>query len=202
MSTSMAPATLAPAPAPRPTRPRTLLIGSALAVVGCTALFGALIAIFLDARDAAGGMTSVWVPEDITFREVVSTTAVLTLIASAFTVQWAVWAIARNDRRTCYVALGLTTVFGIAFMNSMGYVYRTMGLDIRRDVYSLLVFSLTGTHLLVLLCALVFLALITFRTLGGRYSGRETEGLTALALFWHFTVAAGIAVWAIVFALK
>jgi heme/copper-type cytochrome/quinol oxidase subunit 3 len=128
--------------------------------------------------------------------------AMLTLLASSVTIQWAVYAIARNDRRNCYVALGLTTVFALAFMNSMGYVYRTMGLNIRSNDFSLRVVTLTGTHLLVLLAALVYLLLITFRTLGGRYSGRETEGLTALALFWHFTVVVGVAIWAIVFALK
>jgi cytochrome c oxidase subunit 3 len=198
MSTTLA----TPVPAPAPTRPRTLLVGTALAVVGGVALFGALFALYMDARDAAGNTSATWVPEQISYRGVTATMAMLTLVASAFTMQWAVYAIARNDRRNSYIALGLTFLFGIAFMNSMGYVYRTMGLDIRRDQFSLMVFSLTGTHLLVLLGAMVYLALITFRTLGGRYSGRETEGLTAVALFWHFTVVVGVAVWAIVFALK
>jgi heme/copper-type cytochrome/quinol oxidase subunit 3 len=193
---------LVPTPAPPPTRPRTLLVGTAFAVTGGLALFGALIAMYLDARDKAGGTTALWVPSEITFREVASTMAMLTLLASAVTVHWAVYAIARNDRRNCYVALGITAVFGIAFMNSMAYLYRTMGVDIRRDEFSLWFYVLTGMHLLVLLGAMVYLALITFRTLGGRYSGRETEGITALAMFWDFTVVAGVAIWAVVFALK
>jgi len=189
-------------PAPPPARPRMLFVGTALAVAAGTVLFAALLGAYLAARDAAGGTTAAWVPAEVTFREVATTVAMLTLVSSSVTVQWAVYAMARSDRRNSYLALGLTALFGLAYINSMAYVYRNMGLELARDEYSLLVYAITGTHVAVLFGAVVFVGLTAFRTLGGRYSAKDTEGITAAAVFWHFTVVVGVAIWAIVFALK
>ena len=51
-------------------------------------------------------------------------------------------------------------------------------------------------RLIVLIIAgMVYAAVMTFRTLGGEYKGRDREGLVAAALFWYVIIAAHAVVW-------
>ena len=43
---------------------------------------------------------------------------------------------------------------------------------------------------------------MAFRTLGGRYTTKEHEGIAAATLFWDFTVFAYLVVWYFLFVLK
>jgi hypothetical protein len=49
---------------------------------------------------------------------------------------------------------------------------------------------------------IVFVGLMTFRTLGGQYSGRDREGLTAALVYWYVTVAVYAAIWFTIFVTK
>ena len=43
---------------------------------------------------------------------------------------------------------------------------------------------------------------VVFRSLGGRYSSKRHEGISSLALYWHFLTVAFAAVWLVVYANK
>ena len=43
--------------------------------------------------------------------------AAVTLLMSVVTIQWAVYAIGNDDRPNAYVALGLTLLLGLAYVN-------------------------------------------------------------------------------------
>src|SRR5689334_20606845 len=98
---------LALPPAPAPARPRMLMIGTALTAAAGTMLFGAMLGVYLNERDKAGG-TSALFSVGMKYPMVACTTALVTLLMSSVMMQWAVYAIKRNDRMNCYVALGLT----------------------------------------------------------------------------------------------
>ena len=49
---------------------------------------------------------------------------------------------------------------------------------------------------------LVFAGVMTFRTLGGEYSGRDREGIVAASLFWYATIAVYAVVWYAVYVTK
>ena len=53
-------------------------------------------------------------PEGATIPLQQPNTMFITLIMSVFTMQWAVAAIAKNDRVNAYLAMGLTLMLGIA----------------------------------------------------------------------------------------
>src|SRR5688572_3082534 len=114
---------LALPPAPAPARPRMLMIGTALAAAAVFMLIAGLAGVYLTLRDAAGGTTETWIPEGATVNDVAINTAFIGLLMSSITMQWAVYAIARNDRRNAYVALAITALIGVAFANSMVFVY-------------------------------------------------------------------------------
>ena len=54
----------------------------------------------------------------------------------------------------------------------------------------------------MIIVGLVYAAVMTFRTLGGEYQGRDREGLTAAALFWYVTTASMVVIWYVVFITK
>jgi heme/copper-type cytochrome/quinol oxidase subunit 3 len=43
--------------------------------------------------------------------------------------------------------------------------------------------------------ALIFLTLMALRSLGGEFTGRDAEGLSAAALYWYVTVAVYAVLW-------
>jgi len=188
-------------PAPAPARPRMLMIGTALTAAAGTMLFGAMLGVYLNRRDAAGGSSKVF-SIGMHYPMVACTTALVTLLMSSVMMQWAVYAIKRNDRMNCYVALGLTGILGLLYLNAMAFIYKSMGLSISRTPYAVMVYAITGTHVVVTIGSLGFVALMAFRALGGRYNAKEHEGITAAAMFWHWNVVMFCAVWYVVFVVK
>jgi heme/copper-type cytochrome/quinol oxidase subunit 3 len=66
----------------------------------------------------------------------------------------------------------------------------------------LLIFGITGAHLVMAGVAMLFVGLMAFRTLGGQYSGRDREGIAAAALFWYVMVVVYAAIWWAIFITK
>ncbi len=188
--------------APAAPRPRLLMVATSLAVAAGTMLIGAFIAVYLAMREAAGGTTVDWVPSSITFPMITVNVVAITLAGSVVVIHWALWSIANGDRRNSYIALGLTVVLGFAALNAMAFSFNQMHLAVNDNVYSVMVVTIAGAFLVLLVCAMVFIALMAFRTLGGRYTTKEHEGIAAATLFWDFTVFAYLVVWYFLFVLK
>lgn len=198
MSTPM----LALPAAPAPPRPRLLMVATSLAVAAGAMLFGGFLAVYMALREAAGGTTADWVPSSITFPMITVNVVAITLTGSVVVIHWALWSIANGDRRNSYIALGLTIVLGFASLNAMAFSFNQMHLAVSDNVYSVMVVTVAGAFMVLLVCAMVFIGLMAFRTLGGRYSAKEHEGIAAATLFWDFTVVAYLTVWYFLFVLK
>lgn len=192
---------LALPPAPAPARPRVLTTATALAITGCGALFAGLFGIYLAYRAAAGGTTADWLPEGVVIPLTPGNVGALTLVMSSVVVQWGVYAIANRDRLNAYLALGLTLLMGAAFVVGTSFLYTEVGASIR-STYGVLMYAVSGAHLALVVAAMLFIALVTFRVLGGQLSGRDREQVTAAAMFWHFTVVVGLATWYTLWVLK
>jgi cytochrome c oxidase subunit 3 len=189
------PAALPPAPEPR--RRNVMLVGTLLVIAAGTMLTGGLLAAYFSARELAQAAGEPWPPEEI-FLAIPNATlfvATLTLLMSSVTVQWAVSALSSRDRRSMYVALGLTLLLGLAFVNAMSFTWSQLGMVAGADAFSTTVYALTVTHLLVVVAAHVALLVVGFRALGGQFSPRNREMVVSVAAFWHFAVAMGLVVW-------
>jgi len=179
-----------------------LLVGTAVAgLVSAMVLLG-LLAVELQVRAGtlAGGAT--WLPEGSEIPLTPVNMAAFTLLLSVVTMQWAHYAIGNNDRINTYVALGLTIMFGLAYANSTAYLFTQMNLVVRESAAAVLIYCITGAHLAMTIAAMVFALLMVFRTLGGQYSGRDREGVTAATLYWHLTVGLYLVVWYAVYVTK
>ena len=186
---------------PPPARPRVLMIATALGIAGAAMLLMTLVGAYLSLRTAAGGTTGDWVPDGASLPLVPANIALITLLMSSVTVQWAITAIGRNDRSNGYLALGLTVLFGFAYVNSIVFYIGQLGVGID-STYGVVTYATLGAHLALTVVGIVFLASTAFRALGGHFSPRDREGLAAAAMAWHAVVAGFVPVIAAVVWLK
>jgi cytochrome c oxidase subunit 3 len=189
-------------PAAPPARPRVLYIGTSLAIAATAMGFAALIGIYLSARAATLATGDPWLPEGSTIPLTPANMAMLTLLLSAVTMQWAVDAVGKHDRPHAFLALGITALFGAAFLNAMSFQFTQMGLTIRGSEAGVLIFVITGAHMAMVVGALVFALVMGFRTLGGQYAGRDREGIAAAAMYWHASIAVFAVIWFAIYVTK
>ncbi|MGI8709409.1 MAG: cytochrome c oxidase subunit 3 [Acidimicrobiales bacterium] len=197
----MSDASLALPAGPAPARPRVLLVGTALASAGTFMAFMGLIGVYLQTRSGVLARGASWLPAGTTIPLTPANMAFATMLLSAVTMWWAVDAVGKNDRQAAYLALGLTIFFGIAVINATSFLYSQMGLGVKTTAGAF-IYTVTGAHLAMIIVGLGFAAVMTFRTLGGEYHGRDREGLTAAALFWYATIAVHSVIWLAIYVVK
>jgi len=163
--------------------------------------FAGLMGLYLAERSAVIASGAKWLPEGSNIPLTPANMAFGTMLLSAVTMWWAVDAVARNDRQMAYLALGLTIFFGVAVINATSFLYTQMDLAVT-SAPGVLIYTITGAHLAMIIAGLVFAAVMTFRTLGGEYSGRDHEGLTAAAVFWFATIAVHSVIWYAIYIVK
>lgn len=197
----MADAALALPPVAPPARPRVLLVGTALSAAAVLMAFAGLIGRYLAERSAVLSQGGTWLPEGSSIPLTPGNMAMATMLISAVTMWWAVDAVGRNDRPGAYLALGLTLLFGGAVINATSFLYTQMNLPVT-SAPGLLIYTITGAQIAMILGAMVYAAVMTFRTLGGEYQGRDREGLVAAALFWYAAIAVQALVWYAIYVTK
>jgi heme/copper-type cytochrome/quinol oxidase subunit 3 len=124
----------------------------------------------------------------------------ITVWALCLFAQWAVYSGTRGDRAHTALALAVSAILAIAFINAQAFVYADMGVEIDDTYYGALFYGLTGAMLALVVAGLVYSAIAVFLVLGGRLGG--TEVLSAHALYWYFIAVAYSAVWFVVYVTK
>lgn len=178
-------------------RRRELLFGTAFATAGASMVIIALVGNYLATRDATG--VNWLINNQIPLTQ--PNMQLITLGMSAITMQWAVWSIARDDRYHSYMALGLTVLLGLAFVNQTTFLYKLAGIGIEQTEGPLF-YAVTGSHLAMMIGALIFMVLMGFRTLAGQYSSRQPDGLGAAAIVWYAGIALYAVIWFAVYVQK
>ena len=155
----------------------------------------ALVAVYARMRAdvIAGGER--WLPEDVNIQLPPGNMGMVTLLLSAVTVAWAVYALRNDDRVHAYLAFGLSILLGIAYIPTVVYGWQQFGVGVTSSTQALLIFTITGLHVAMAGVGLAFLAVMAFRALGGQLTGRAAEGANAAALYWYVTVAVYGVVW-------
>jgi cytochrome c oxidase subunit 3 len=188
--------------ATQPERRNLVMVGTFLAIAACTMLIGSLLAAWLASRAAALEAGSPWLREGIEIPNMAVAVTYLTLAMSSFTAQWAVYAAKHDDRKNLYVAIGVTLVLGLAFVNGLSFVFDEVGMVAGATDVATSTYAVTVTHLLLVLAAHLVFLVLGFRALTGAVSSRNHEQVAAAAAFWHFTVLAGAAVYLVVWFLE
>jgi heme/copper-type cytochrome/quinol oxidase subunit 3 len=201
MATATASA-LATAPPPAARRPRVTLVGAAFAATASALTILSILAVYLQVRadNIAGGGTAF--PKGTTIPLTPGTMGWVTLLMAGVTTAWAVDSLRHDDRAHAYVALGLTLVFGIAFINSTVYLYQQLALAPTSSPIAGLLYAATGAHLVMVVLGMLFLAAMGFQALGGQLTGRDAEGMNAAALYWYVTIAVYTVLWYAIYVTK
>ena len=192
----------APAPAPR----RQVLAGTAVAGAAAAMLVGGQLAVWWRFREAsplregADGLVKDWQPENVKIPEVPSNIMLITLVVLCLMAQFALYSAKRRDRGNTILGLGLVALLGLATLNAQAFVYSQMELPVADGAYSSLFYAITGTFVVLLLAALVFTVVTTFRYLAGRTA--EIEIVSSLTLFWYILTGIFIAVWFVIYVTK
>lgn len=181
-------------PAAEPIRPRTLLIGSSFATVAMVMFFMALFARYFDLRSSTQAVGGTWI-EPGTIPLVPGGMMMFTLVMSCVTVVWALQSIKHGDRAHAILALLLTGLFGAAVINQTAFLYTEMGLAIDEGPAALMIYVITGAHLVAVAFGMVFLALLAFRAMAGQYGGKQSEGIAAAVIYWYAMVAVYAVIW-------
>ena len=193
---------IASAPAAPVQRPRVLVIASGFAAVATGMYFFSLLGVYMTLRSQAVRNGLVWIPPEVKIPLTQPNIMMFTLIMSVVTMQWAVWAIKNDDRFNAYLALLVTLVLGFCFINMAAYMYTVMGFDIATSKVAVLVYAITGSHVLMVVAAMVFVMLMAFRALGGQFTSRQHDGISAAALFWHANVAVFFLIYLVIYITK
>jgi cytochrome c oxidase subunit 3 len=159
------------------------LLGVILFVASECIFFAALFGAYFTVRAQA----TVWPPKGIEGLEVplpaISTTM---LVLSSVTMQFAIWAIRRGDRRSMMRFLKLTLVLGAVFLGGQAYDYSTLGFSIHDTVYGTTFFTMTGFHGAHVFGGLVFIYLMLSRGWQGQLTRENHTALEGCAIYWHF----------------
>ncbi len=183
-------------PAP-PLRRRELVIATAFASAGVVMVFVTLVGAYLSARNAAGEL---WL-EGSRIPLTQANMQMATMVMAAVTMQWAVYSISRDDRLHTYLALGVTILLGLAFVNQTTFLVKQANV-VLAEPGGALFYSVVGFHTAMVVAALAYLALMSFRTLAGQFSSRQPDGISAAAVFWYACVATYAVVWIGVYVMK
>jgi heme/copper-type cytochrome/quinol oxidase subunit 3 len=186
----------APAPPPR----RQILVGTALAGVATFMLVGGMLGIWILQRQRALDAGEPWVPEGIEIPGVPTNVMLIGIWGLCVFAQWAAWSARRADRAHTALALGLTAIMAIAFINAQAYVYSQMDLPIADTGYAGMFYAITGMMIALVVIGTVYTGIAAFRFLGGRLADREI--VAAQALYWYVLAASFSAIWLIVYVTK
>ena len=189
MTAATSPSPLVSAPPAPARRPRVLFTGAAFGAAASALVVLATLGIYLQLRAdllAHGGTN---LPDDVLLPLTPGGMGLVTLAMSLVSVRWAVWALRRNDRPHAYLALGLTLMLGVAFINSTVYLYQQLALPLTGSATGALLYIVTGSHLAMVVVGLLFIAVMAFQSLGGQLTGRDAEGMGAAELYWYVAVA-------------
>ncbi len=173
------------------------MFGTAFATSGVVMLMLTLVGAYLSARSAVGTDWLASNPIPLTQPNM----QMFGLVLSVVTMQWAVYAINRDDRTGTYVALGATLVLGAAFINQTVFLYNFVGVTASQTEGAYF-YAVTGGQLAMAIAAMIFVVFMAFRALGGQYSSRNPDGIAAAALFWDAMVAMYAVVWVAVYIMK
>jgi cytochrome c oxidase subunit 3 len=131
--------------------------------------------------------------------------ATICLLSSSATIHFAVAALHAGKRSLCSLWLAATLLLGGIFLGSTALewfhlIYRD-GLSIRTNLFGTTYYSLVGLHATHVIIGLFMLALALLFSLNGAITGKHTDRLEVLSLYWHFVDGVWIVVFLVVYVL-
>ena len=170
-------------------------LGMRLLLLALGVLFAATLSGYLAIR----GRAETWPPPGVPELPASLWISTVLIIASSFSVQWAVRGIRRGLQGPLRLGLALTAALGVAFLvsqtlNWFGLV--AINFTAKTNLYGFLFYLLTALHAVHVLGGLVPLGGVTACAYKGQYTAERHNPVEYTAMYWHFLDA----VWLVLFA--
>ena len=184
------------------------ILGMILFITSEVMFFAGLFAAYFSTRanyheTVNGKLEQVWPPSQ--FADILNPfslilVATVILILSSVTLQMAIWAIRKDDRRGFLRNMAITFLLGITFLVMQAYDYSLLfgdGLTMGSGPFGTTYFTLTGFHGAHVFGGVIMLGVVLYRGMSGQFSSRHHDAVEAASLYWHFVDV----VWIILFSI-
>ena len=186
------------APVAPANRPRTLMVGTMFATSAALMFFGGLFSLYFSVRSDTLAWGSEWFPEGA-ISLVPGGMNMATLALSAVTMAWAVYSIINNDRIHAYLAILITGLLGVAFINQTVFYFTDIALPVDYNQAALLFYVIAGAHMVMVGLGVFWLGLLLLRTLGGQDTAQHRDLVSSAALYWYAAVAVYSFIWLFIY---
>ncbi len=167
------------------------ILGMILFIASEVMFFSGLFAAYFNVRM----QSKTWPPlvneqpfEPFYLRNEILLPAILTtmLVLSSFTMQIAVNAIRRGDRRAFLRNTAASLSLGVLFLVGQLYDYTQLGFGITDTAFGSTFYTLTGFHGAHVLGGAIMLGVVLYRGMSGQFSAKHHDMVEATSLYWHF----------------
>ncbi len=177
-------------------RPRNVLNVTVLMLVtGGLTFFATLIGAYAALAKGAPH----WPRGAVSIDDYVGSMLTITALMSAVTVEWASYAVKRDDSAQTAWGLVLTAGFGLAFLDLLWFLGRSVNFgpgDAKIGPFAVVFFALIVASGFVVVFGVFAVLLALGRTLGRQMTSANHEMVRVVAWYWDFVVVAWIAVYA------
>ena len=185
--------------AQRAGRPPLLAVGTIVWLASELMFFSGLFAAYFTLRATARGP---WPPEDVELQTTLAGLFTLLLLASSGTIQLAVRALERDDRRRFKSWLVVTMVLAALFLANQGREWSEAGFAVDSHAFGSAFFVMTGFHGLHVAGGVAAMLVLLGRARSRRFGAADTPALEVVSFYWHFVDVVWIALFATLFVLK
>jgi cytochrome c oxidase subunit III len=173
-------------------------LGVLLFIISEAMLFGSFFTAYFFVRAVQGGP---WPPEPFEFPVAVAGMNSAILIASSFTMHYALHSIKRGNRIGLQVGLLTTFLMGAVFLSTQINEYFKAGFAVHDGAFASVFYGLTGLHGAHVFVGLTLLAIANIRTLRGHFSPDAHMGVEVTGIYWHFVDVMWIIVYTTIYLL-
>ena len=175
-------------------------LGMFLFIASEAMLFGAFFTAYFFIR-VVNEDAPAWPPEPFHLPVYVAGINTAILLASSFTMHWALQSIKRGNRAGLKAGLVLTFLMGLAFLLTQMLEYARIGFAPHDQAFGTIFFGLTGLHGAHVFIGLTLLAFATVRAFRGHFTPDHHHGVELSGIYWHFVDVMWIVVYSTIYLL-
>lgn len=176
-------------------------LGILLFIVSEAMLFGAFFASYFFLREVVN--TGTWPPEPFELPVAVAGVNTAILVASSFTVHWALEGARKGNRNAMKMGLAITWLLGATFLFVQINEYVHIGFSARDGAFGSIFYGLTGLHGAHVFVGLLLLTFANIRAWRGHFGteAKDHLGVELPGIYWHFVDVMWIVVFTAVYIL-
>jgi cytochrome c oxidase subunit 3 len=179
-------------------RPPMLAIGVMIWLGSELMFFSGLFAALFTIR----AHLAAWPPAGTHLDTLQSGIFTIILVASSFTMQWAVYLIEHRRRASARRWVIISLVMGALFVGNQCYEWVNLTTRWYTNSYGSIFFISTGIHGLHVFLGLIAMLLLMFRMRGTEGDPGELATFQAVSYYWHFVDVVWIGLYSCLFLLK